>query len=135
MGSAVTSTYAPDALRSLRDSFSLHLDATRADKTARIYLSALDALIVHLDANGMPTCTRGVRREHIESWFASRRDVVRPTTLSVEFRALQQFWRAVEEEEVDRSGSRCRSSADSAVSDTRSSPMQTSGSSRAVPPT
>ena len=93
MGSAVTSTYAPDALRSLRDSFSLHLDATRADKTARIYLSALDALIVHLDANGMPTCTGGARREHIESWFASRRDVVRPTTLSVEFRALQQFWK------------------------------------------
>jgi site-specific recombinase XerD len=104
MGSTVTSTYAPDALASLRDSFALHLDATRADKTARIYLAALDALIAHLEANGMPTGARGVRREHVESYFAGRRDVVKPTTLSVEFRALQQFWKwAVEEEEVDRS--------------------------------
>src|SRR6186997_1424470 len=104
MGSAATSTYAPDALRSLRDSFSLHLDATRADKTARIYLAALDALILHLEASGMPTGARGVRREHVESYIATRRDAVKPTTLSVEFRALQQFWKwAVEEEEVDRS--------------------------------
>jgi site-specific recombinase XerD len=104
MGSAVTSTYAPDALRTLRESFALHLDATRADKTARIYLSALDALIGHLEANGMPLGARGVRREHVESYFAGRRDAVKPTTLSVEFRALQQFWKwATEEEEVDRS--------------------------------
>ena len=98
------STYAPDALTSLRDSFALHLDATRAPKTTRIYIAALDALIVHLATNGMPTAARAVRREHVESYFAARREQVKPTTLSVEFRALQQFWRwALEEEEIERS--------------------------------
>jgi site-specific recombinase XerD len=104
MQASVTSEYAPDALGSLRDSFALHLDATRSDKTARIYLAALDALIHHLESAGMPTGARGVRREHVESYFAKRRDQVKPTTLSVEFRALQQFWRwALEEDEIDRS--------------------------------
>jgi site-specific recombinase XerD len=101
---AIPSVYAPDALASLRDSFALHLDATRAAKTSRIYLASLDALIRHLDASGMPTAARSVRREHVESYIAARREKVKPTTLSVEFRALQQFWRwALEEEEVDRS--------------------------------
>ena len=98
------STYAPDALTSLRESFALHLDATRAPKTTKIYLSALDALIGHLRDQGMPTAARAVRREHVESYIAARRETVKPTTLSLEFRALQQFWRwALEEEEIDRS--------------------------------
>ena len=33
-------THELDALSSLRDSFVLHLSATRAEKTARIYLAA-----------------------------------------------------------------------------------------------
>jgi site-specific recombinase XerD len=95
--------YAPDALRTLRDSFALHLDATRSAKTARIYLDALDSLIRHLEANGMPVTARGVRREHIESYLAARKPQVAPSTLSLEYRAIQQFWRwCVEEEEVDR---------------------------------
>lgn len=99
-----TSTYAPDALHTLRDSFALHLSATRAEKTSRIYLDALAALIRHLEAQGMPAGARAVRREHVESYFARRRTEVKPTTLSVEFRALQQFWKwALDEEEIDRS--------------------------------
>ncbi len=99
-----TSTRAPDALLSLRDSFALHLAADRSPKTSRIYLSALDHLIGHLEAKGMPTGTRAVRREHVESYFAERRETVAPATLSIEFRALQQFWRwAAEEDEIDRS--------------------------------
>jgi site-specific recombinase XerD len=98
------STYAPDALTSLRDSFALHLDATRKPKTTRIYMAALDALIAHLAAQGMPTAARSVRREHVESYIARRRETVKATTLSLEFRALQQFWKwALEEEEIDRS--------------------------------
>jgi site-specific recombinase XerD len=100
----VTATFALDALTSLRESFALHLDATRAAKTARIYLDALDNLIAHLEAHGMPTNARGVRREHVESYIAARRDRVAPSTLSVEYRALQQFFRwAAEEDEIDRS--------------------------------
>ena len=99
-----TSTRAPDALLSLRDSFALHLAADRSPKTSRIYLSALDHLIAHLEAKGMPTGTRAVRREHVESYFAERRETVAPATLSIEFRALQQFFRwAAEEDEIDRS--------------------------------
>jgi site-specific recombinase XerD len=99
-----TVTYVPDALASLRESFALHLDATRKPKTARIYLDALDNLIAHLSGKGMPTAARAVRREHIESYLAVRRDRVAPSTLSLEYRALQQFFRwAVDEDEIDRS--------------------------------
>ena len=99
-----TGTYAPDALTTLRDSFALHLEATRAPNTARIYLAALDGLIRHLDATGMPTGARAIRREHIESWIAKRREGVKPATMVIEYHAVQQFWRwAIEEDEVDRS--------------------------------
>jgi site-specific recombinase XerD len=99
-----SSTRAPDALLSLRDSFALHLAADRSPKTLRIYLAALDRLIAHLEAKGMPTGTRAVKREHVEAYFADRRGDVAPATLSIEFRALQQFFRwAAEEDEIDRS--------------------------------
>jgi hypothetical protein len=104
MTTATTSRYVPDALTSLRDSFALHVDATRKPKTTRIYLAALDGLITHLETNGMPTATRSVRGEHVEPYIAARRVTVKPTTLSIVFRALQQFFRwALEEEEMDRS--------------------------------
>jgi site-specific recombinase XerD len=97
-------TYAPDSLIGLRDSFALHLDATRAPKTARIYLDALGNLIRHLNSQGMPMTARGVRREHVESYIAARRNRVAPSTLSLEYRALQAFFRwLVEEDEIDRS--------------------------------
>ncbi len=52
----------------------------------------------------MPTAARSVRREHVESYVARRRGEVKPTTLSLEFRALQQFFKwALEEEEIERS--------------------------------
>jgi hypothetical protein len=66
-------TVTPDALTSLRESFALQLDATRKPKTARIYLDALDNLIRHLGAHGMPVAARGVRREHVESYLAARK--------------------------------------------------------------
>ena len=96
-----TATAAIDSLASLRESFSLHLDATRSPQTSRIYLSALDRLIRHLAAAGMPTGARAIRREHVESFIAARRLTVAPATLSVEYRALAVFWRwAVDEDEV-----------------------------------
>src|SRR5262245_18410247 len=104
MVTAVTSEYAPDALHTLRESYDLHLGATRAAKTTRIYLAALDALIAHLERNGMPTGARAIRREHVESYIALRRETVKPTTLSVEYRALQQFFKwALDEDEIERS--------------------------------
>ena len=64
-----------------------------ATKTARIYLDALDNLIRHLESQGMPTAARAVRREHVESYLAARRDNVAPSTLSLEYRALVQFFK------------------------------------------
>lgn len=94
-------TNIPDHIGSLRDSFALHLDATRQPSTRRIYLDALDRLIGYLEANGMPTAVGAIRREHIEAYLGARRAEVKPATLSIEYRALAKFWRwAVEEDEV-----------------------------------
>ncbi|MEW6226012.1 MAG: site-specific integrase [Chloroflexota bacterium] len=96
-----TKTRVPDHVSSLRDSFALHLEATRQPSTTRIYLDALDGLIRHLEANGMPTGVQAIRREHIESHLGARRETVKPATLSIEYRALAKFWRwAVDEDEV-----------------------------------
>ena len=96
-----TVTRVPDHIGSLRDSFALHLEATRQPSTARIYLAALDGLIAHLEANGMPLGVGAIRREHIESYLGARRATVKPATLSIEYRALAKFWRwAVDEDEV-----------------------------------
>jgi site-specific recombinase XerD len=90
-----------DHIASLRDSFALHLEATRQPSTTRIYLDALDGLIRHLETNGMPLGVSAIRREHIESYLGARRQVVKPATLSIEYRALAKFWRwAVDEDEV-----------------------------------
>ncbi len=53
----------------------------------------------------MPNNARGVRREHVESFLASRRDKVKPASQSVEFRALQQFWKWALDEGPLRRGS------------------------------
>lgn len=101
---SASATYAPDALGSLRDSFALHLEATRARRTRDTYLAALDSLIEHLATAGMPLTAGAVRREHIESWLASRRDRLAPASLSLQYRALVQFWKwAVDEDEIERS--------------------------------
>ena len=52
----------------------------------------------------MPTGARSVQPRARRVVVAARREAVKPTTLSVEFRALQQFWKwALEEEEIERS--------------------------------
>ncbi len=52
----------------------------------------------------MPATQGAVRREHVEAYLASRRDHIKPASLSIAYRALQQFWKwAAEEEEVERS--------------------------------
>ena len=104
MTTATTSTYVPDALTSLRDSFRAPPQRNPPAEDDRIYLAALDGLIAHLEAQRDADRGTERQREHVESYIAARRDQVKPATLSIEFRALQQFWRwALEEEEIDRS--------------------------------
>ena len=96
-----TRTHVPEHIGSLRDSFALHLEATRQPSTTKIYLAALDGLIRHLETNGMPTEVTAIRREHIESFIGARRAVVKPASVSIQHRALAKFWAwAVEEDEV-----------------------------------
>ncbi len=51
----------------------------------------------------MPMAAPGVKREHVECYIARGRDAFELTTLSLEFRALQQFWKwAVHQDDIDR---------------------------------
>jgi hypothetical protein len=73
----MTSKYVPDA----HESTGLVRRPPRGDQrgqTAGIDLAALDALIRHLEANGTPTVARAVKRKLVESYFARRRDEVKP---------------------------------------------------------
>ncbi len=63
---SASKTYSPDALASLRDSFSLHLSATRAPQIRDMYLAALDSLLGHFGSKGMPMTVGAVRRERVE---------------------------------------------------------------------
>jgi len=65
----MAATHEPDALTSLRDSFALHLTATRTSKSTHLYLTALDSLIRHLQVHEMPTTARAVRQEHLANWL------------------------------------------------------------------
>jgi site-specific recombinase XerD len=92
-------------LRTLSKSFQRHLLATnRSARTVQTYLCALDALTLYLEAEELPTEVRSIRRAHLESFVADRLFKVKAATVSVQFRALQQFWRwAVTEEEATSS--------------------------------
>lgn len=95
---------ASDDLTSLRESFELHLDATRSPRTKDTYLLALDGLLKFLIDKGMPKAANDVRREHIEAYMAVRKDQLKPASLSIMFRGLQQFWKwTIEEEIIERS--------------------------------
>jgi len=83
-------------------SFERHLLATnRSARTVQTYLCALNALMAYLEAEGMPSEVRAIRKAHLEGFVADRLKRVKAATVSVQFRALQQFWRwAFEEAEI-----------------------------------
>ena len=88
-------------LRTLAPSWRRHLLATnRSGPTVKTYLCAVDGLTRWLESEGLPTEVRGIRRMHLEGFVADRLTRVKPATISVQYRALQQFfkWAVVEEE-------------------------------------
>lgn len=92
----------PDHVRSLRDSFALHLDNTLQPAMRRIHLAALDGLIEYLEANDLPVGVGLIKREHIEGYLGKRRTEVKPTSVSIELRVLAKFWAwALDEDEVE----------------------------------
>jgi integrase/recombinase XerC len=89
----------------LASSFRRHLlAANKSTRTVTTYLAALRALAAFLDRDGLPCDAESIRREHVEAFLVQRMEQYRPASASVEFRALQQFWRwAAEEDETEPS--------------------------------
>ncbi len=89
----------------LRDSWELSLRAqNKAKRTIGTYLAAADELGAFLADRGMPVVVTNIRREHVETWTADLLSRHRPATVSVRFRAVQQFFRwALEEGEIAES--------------------------------
>lgn len=88
-------------LEILSESFQRHLLATNhAPRTLQTYRCAIRALALHLEGAGHTTEVRAIRKGHIEDFLTTRLRTVKATTVSVQFRALQQFfrWAAAEDE-------------------------------------
>jgi site-specific recombinase XerD len=82
------------------DDYQLSLHAAgKSTNTREVYTLALRYLDAFLAERGMPRTLAGIRREHIEAWLGSLRDLGRaPATVSVYHRSLQPFWKwAIEE--------------------------------------
>ncbi len=73
-------------------------------KTQEIYLRAAEQLAAHLATHGGPSTAAGLRRSHLEEFLGDFARDRRPATVSLTFRALQQFcaW-LVDEDEIKRS--------------------------------
>lgn len=92
-------------LETLTPSFARHLLATnRSQRTVDTYLHALAGLERYLVDEGLPREARSIRKAHLEAFVAYRLRTVKAATVSVQFRALQQFFKwAVTEDEVPSS--------------------------------
>lgn len=99
------STTAPDDLRALLPSWRRSLTARNVSRaTIATYGSAVERLVDHLVAAGMPTRAGSVRREHVESFIAGLLATRAPATAHNRFRGCQAFFNwLVEEGEIKAS--------------------------------
>ncbi len=87
-------TGSPETLSQLTKSFELHLQAeNKAPRTVKTYLESLAGLDRYLQGADMPTAIGSIRREHLDAFMADLNSRAKPTTASVRYRALQQFFR------------------------------------------
>jgi site-specific recombinase XerD len=95
---------APGSLAILVSSWKLSLRAGgKSKKTVDGYLEAAHQLVAFLGAHGMPPEARNIRREHVESYIVDLMETRAPATASNRFRALQQFFKWLEDEgEIER---------------------------------
>jgi site-specific recombinase XerD len=95
---------AVDPLEALVVSWSRSLRARNlAPKTLKTYLEAAHQLVEHLHADDVHDVAE-VRRQHVEAYITRLAETRAPSTASNRFRALQQFFKwLVEEEELERS--------------------------------
>ncbi len=91
--------------QSFRRDFGISLEAERkSPNTLRLYLGAVDKLSQWVQVNGGPDDPRELTRADLTTFMAAMNEEWRPSTSSLTYRALQQFfgW-LVREEEIDRS--------------------------------
>lgn len=94
-----------DAWHSLRRDFGISLEAEgKAKNTLRLYLGAVNKLSGWVGENEGPQDPRELTRGDLTGFFAAMGKEWKPSTCSLNYRALQQFfgW-MVREEEIDRS--------------------------------
>lgn len=81
-------------LSSLAPSFQRSLmAANKSPRTVKTYIAALNTLVAFLRANGTSEEMGQISRGHLEAFLVERSKRLRPASVSVEFRALQQFWK------------------------------------------
>jgi site-specific recombinase XerD len=93
----------PSNIAVLVRSFELSLRAAnKSPKTIKSYTDSVRGLCLFLVDNGMPTDTRHLTREHVETYVALQIERYRPKTAQIRFGDLQQFFKwAIEEREID----------------------------------
>jgi site-specific recombinase XerD len=75
----------------------------KSPNTLRLYLGAVDRLAAWCAEHAGPDDPTEVIRRHLNAFLADRHAHAKPSTVSVEFRGLQQFYKWLrEEDEVDR---------------------------------
>jgi site-specific recombinase XerD len=87
------------AIGTLAASWKRHLRASRkSPKTIDTYMEAVIQLATYLEAAGMPTQVGSITREHVETFITLLLDTRSPATANNRYRALQQFFKWLEEE-------------------------------------
>ncbi|MGZ6557785.1 MAG: tyrosine-type recombinase/integrase [Actinomycetota bacterium] len=87
----------------LLDSWRLSLEAgNRAPKTVATYTESGRSFVEFLERAGLPAEATSIERGHVEAWMVDLAGTRQPSTVSVRYRALRQFWKwATGEREVE----------------------------------
>jgi len=95
----------PAPLAAALDGFRLFLRATnKSERTIETYTEAVRLFGRFLVAEGLPPRPRDLRREHVEQFIARLVETRSPSTADNRYRALQQFFKYLEEEgDIDAS--------------------------------
>ena len=101
--SAVTKSSVNDIKALQRDFERSQRTARRSPRTTAPTREAIDQLAVFLERSGMPTSVPAIRREHVGAFMDDLNARTKPSTASNRSRALQQFYKFAEEEEINRS--------------------------------
>jgi site-specific recombinase XerD len=86
----------------LLDSWARSLRArNRSPRTIESYLQSANQLVAYLHRAGMPTVATRITREHVESFMVHLQGRVKPRSVALRYRSLQQLFRwLLEEREI-----------------------------------